>query len=235
MTSRRSLVTFAGTLVLGTLVLAGCGDDDVTESSDVTETSTGEDDVSETSDATVVPSDVTDTSTGEDDEIDLDAILLRIDDLPDGWRDLTVGSDEGGSCLDALFGADKPLDPQVAATATFGASDNGPFLVAWVVGEPRNNVLAEANDVLVACDGTTAASGFTTTIDPTPVPGLPDNSLSVHGADVNASGSRIDFTLAGAGSDRATVVVFAATPLGEIEDALIASAVTAMVGRIPPS
>jgi hypothetical protein len=78
---------------------------------------------------------------------------------------------------------------------------------------------------VVACDGTTTPSGFTTTIDATPVPGLPDDSLSVHGADVDANGSRIDFTLAGAGADSATVVVFAATPLGEIDDTTIASAV----------
>ena len=175
------------------------------------------------------------TKEAGEDEIDLGAILLRVDDLPEGWQELTAGSEEGGSCLDALFGDNRPLDPQFAQTATFGASSNGPFLVAWVVGEPTSEVLVEINDVVAACDGTTAPSGFTTTIDATPVSGLPDDSLSVHGADVNESGARIDFVLAGSGSDRATVVVFAATPLGEIDDATIASAVTAMIVRIPPS
>lgn len=58
------------------------------------------------------------------DEIDLEAILLRVTDLPDGWSELSVG----------------------------------PFLVAWVVGEPPSDALAEINDVVVACDGTTAPS-----------------------------------------------------------------------------
>lgn len=222
------MLAVVGTLVLTALLSTACGADVVIEPLDVA----------------VVSSQVTETPVGATDDIDqndqiggidLDTILLRSTDLPDGWEELPTASDEGGSCLDALFGVGRPLDPQVAKTATFGASDSGPFIVAWVVGEPHSDVLVAINDVVVACDGATAPSGFTTTIDATPVSGLPDDSLSIHGADVNAGGARIEFTLAGAGSDLATAVVFAATPLGEIDDALIASGVNAMVGRIPPS
>lgn len=217
MTLRRARLAFVGTFVFAAVVLTACGDGDLSESREATDVTSAA------------------TEKGSEDEIDLRAILLRVDDLPEGWQELTAGSEQGGSCLDALFGDKRPLDPQVAETATFGASSNGPFLVAWVVGEPTSKVLVEINDVVAACDGTTAPSGFTTTIDATPVSGLPDDSLSVHGADVNESGTRIGFTLAGSGSDRVTVVVFAATPLGEIDDATIASAITAMMGRIPPS
>jgi hypothetical protein len=210
-------VVHVGMLVVGTLLAAGCGDRSA-----------------ESTEATIAAIDATQLPGEEDDEVHLDAILLRVDDLPEGWKKSSVGTVEGSSCLDGLFGTDRPLDPQFAATETFSAGDIGPFLSAWVVDEPVDYALVEVNDVLVGCDGTKTQSGFTTTIDPTPVPGLPDNSLSVHGADVNASGSRIDYTVAAAGSDRVTVVIFAATPLGEIDDAVISSAVNAMVGRIPP-
>ena len=220
------LLGACGTAVTDGGTTVGRGDNDlvsneatVLSSADATETTNAE---------------IAETASDETDATGLGSIMLRVSDLPDGWTELRTGSDdEGDGCLDALFGAGRPFDPAVGQVANFGASSNGPFLMAWVVGEPADDVLVEVNDVLIACDGSTAPSGFTTTIDPTPVPGLPTNSLSVHGDDTNAGGVRISYTLAGSGTDVATVMVFAATPLGEIDDAMIASAVTAMVGRFP--
>ena len=200
----------------GILSLAACGGTDQAT------------DIDQTIDTTA-PSDAAPT------RLDIDAILLRVDDLPAGWSKVPATNDEDGSCLDGLFASGGPFDPDGAANAAFGASDIGPFLAAWVVDRPTSDVLAEVNDVLVSCDGTTGMSGFTTTIDPTPVAGIPDESLSVHGVDENASGSRINFAVAGAGTDEATVFVFIATPLGEIDDEVLADAVNAMADRIPPS
>lgn len=164
-------------------------------------------------------------------EVDLGAILLRVDDLPEGWSEVPVDDEEGGSCLDGLF--EEAIDPVESVNASFAASELGPFLGAWVIDQPTSEVLAAVDDVLVSCNGATAPSGFTTTIEPTPVSGLPADSLSTHGVDEDANGSQVNFTVAGSGTDQATVFVFAATPLGEIDDEVVALAVNAMANRIP--
>jgi hypothetical protein len=178
--------------------------------------------------ATIDPVDPTDAATSE---IDLSAILLQVDDLPEGWSETPVGDNEGGSCLDELFVW--ATDPVGSTNASFAASELGPFLAAWVIDSPTSEALVAVDDVLVSCNGATAPSGFTTTIDPTPVSGLPSDSLSIHGVDEDASGNQIRFAVAGAGTDQVTAFVFAATPLGEIDDDVVALALNTMVSRIP--
>jgi hypothetical protein len=214
-------VRFLGVLTT-VLVVAGCANPYTTPTASTTPGSTAG-----TATISTTPAAPTTADLGAD----LSTVLLRATDLPSGWKELPLDTDSDGSCLDQVFGRDVPLDPAVRQAALFGESEIGPFLVAWVVAAPAEQELVALNDVLVSCDGSTSPSGFTTAIDPTPVPGLPQNSLSVHGTDIDSSGSQLAFTIAASGTYRTTVMVFAIAPVGEISDVLVAGAVTAMFER----
>lgn len=170
-------------------------------------------------------------------EGDLRAVLLTADDLPDGWSEVPSAATEGadGSCLDALGASGGPFDLAVAPTATFAAGEIGPYLAGSVVDGSAETVLSAVNDVLVDCDGSTSPQGLTTTIEPASIEGLPEGSLAVRGSDEDASGSGVNFTIAAAGTEDASAMVFAVTPLGDIDDAVIAAALNAMYDRIPGS
>ncbi len=218
------------------LSIGACGSaETTTDTEPTTDTETTTDTEPATDTETTTDTEPTTDVTGQADdatsEIDLGAILLRVDDLPEGWSEVPADDEGGGSCLDGLF--EEAIDPVGSVNASFAASELGPYLAAWVIDQPTSEVLVAVDDVLVSCNGATAPSGFTTTIDPTPVAGLPTDSLSIHGVDEDANGSQVNFAVAGAGSDVATVFVFAATPLGEIDDEVVALAVNAMANRIP--
>ena len=203
------------------VLLSACGNDD-------TDVGAGEPVTVPTSDVTTAP------ATGTDD-IDLDAVMLTTEDLPGGWSEVPTtpldGSD--GSCLDALGAPGGPFDVEVARTTAFAAGELGPFLAAALVDAPADEVLAEVDEILAACDDSTSAGGFTTTIEPAAIEGLPGDSLSVHGSDEDAAGGGVDLALVATGSSDVSMMVFAVTPLGEIDDAVVASAIDAMWKRLP--
>lgn len=210
-----------GVLVAGLLALGACGDD-ATESV--------------VSDDAAEAGDLGPTTTAEADDVagDFDDIVLSLEDLPSGWMPVPVEeTQEGGSCLDGLTATGGPFDVDAAASSAFARSDLGPFLAAAVVDGAASDVLAELDDVLVSCDGTTGPDGLTTRIEPASIPALPDGSLAVRGTSEDDTGGGVVFTLAGAGTDTVSVLVLAATPLGEIDDEIVATAVNTMIDRAP--
>lgn len=223
----RPLSRYAGAAsVTGLLVFAACGDDDpAPNAADDPNVVIAEDD-DEGKDG------VEGSGRGE-----LGAVLLTAADLPDGWSLVPSADTEGtdGSCLDALGASGGPFDLAVAPSVTFAASDLGPFLAAFVVDEPAETALSAVNDILLDCDGSTSPQGFTTTIEPASIDGLPAESAAVRGSDKDGNGSGVNFTIAAAGTEDMTVMVFAVTPLGEIDEAVIAAAINAMYDRIPGS
>lgn len=225
----------AAVLAAGALLLSvGCGDDDdvvidgaatiETPGTSVTGSSDGDGDGDEDSDA----------ADGSANEVELDEVVLGVDDLPEGWTEVPAEETEsGGGCLDALTAAGGPFDLDTAPTSAFAQSKLGPFLAAAVVEGAADDVLAEVDDVLVSCDGSEGDDGFTTVIEPAALDGLPPASLAVRGTSKDSSGSGVVFTLAAAGTNEVSVMVLAATPLGEIDDAIVATAIDAMLARAP--
>lgn len=167
----------------------------------------------------------------------LSAALLTASDLPAGWKKVpnAAGTGANSSCLDKLAAPGGPVDLRTSPTVTFAAGKIGPFIAAAVVMRPAKEVLTEINNILVSCDGTSNGEGFKTRIGPASLPGLPVGSIAVEGNDTNDKSSKIEYTIASAGTDRATSFVFAVTPLGKIDNTVVASAVTAMYGRLPVS
>lgn len=180
-----------------------------------------------------------DGSEGRDDDSDTDggspgvgAVVLRPEDLGTGWTEVPADQTvAGGNCLDALTVPGGPFDVEVAASAAYAQSELGPFLAAAAVPGDVDTVLAEVDDVLVACDGSVGDDGFTTTIEPAALEGLPPGSLAVRGISEDERGSGVDFTLVGAGTEDVTVLVLAATPLGEVDDDVVVAAINAMIDR----
>lgn len=202
----------AALLVAGALLLSGgCGDDD------------SRDDASEATD---------DSVDGPANGVGLDEVVLGVDDLPEGWTEVPAEETEsGGGCLDALTAPEGPFDLDAAATSAFAQSELGPFLATAAVEGAADDVLADVDDVLVSCDGSEGDDGFATMIEPAALGGLPPASLAVRGTSEDSSGSGIVFTLAAAGTDEVSVLVLAATPLGEIDDAVVVTAMDAMLAR----
>lgn len=102
-----------------------------------------------------------------------------------------------------------------------------------MVATPAEEVLPAVDDVLVACDATTGPAGFTTTIEPATIQGLPKGALAVRGTERDPSGSGVDFTLVAAGGPDRSIMVLAVTPLGEVDDSVAAAALDAMYQRLP--
>lgn len=221
------------------LVLCACSDDDSAVDAGKAQVVATDGSTSSPIGATAGATDVTagPSTTTRPDDARLRAALLTADDLPDGWTKVEV-ADVGGSgdsCLEALGAPGGPFDTSVAPTAAFGASKNGPFLAGSVVEGPAEVVLPAVNDILVSCDGSKSAAGYTTRVQPASIAGLPEDSLAVDGTDKLDGGGGVIYTIAFAGNGAATVMVFGLTPLGEIDDAVVAAAVNAMYGRLPGS
>lgn len=163
--------------------------------------------------------------------------VLTVDDLPDGWSEVPAAdsSTGGDSCLDRLRTPGGPFDATVAKTVTFTAGGIGPYLAASAVGRPAEQVLPALDEALVACDGQTSAEGLTTSVQAAPIGGLPSDALAARGSDLAQDGSGVHYVLAAAGTDAATVLVFAVTPLGEVDEALVADALNAGYSRLPTS
>ena len=165
--------------------------------------------------------------------------VLTVDDLPEGWSVVPAESDSdsgaGDSCLDRLGAAGGPFDSSVAQTVTFTAGGIGPFLAASVVERPAEQVLPAVDDVLVTCDGQTSEDGLTTTVEPAAIDGLPPDALAVRGADLGEDGSGVRYVVAAAGTGAATVMVLVVTPLGDVDEALVADAVNTAYARLPTS
>lgn len=228
-----------GAALLVAIVLGACGGTN-------TAGDTGEQDVITTNHGASTPEDAADENTGgtddtvttapeEPNETDLGAVLLTTDDLPDGWTEVPVDHSGGDSCIDDLAEPGAPFDPAVTQSVAFGAGPIGPFLVAVVVDQPAEVVLPAVDDILIACHGTTSAQGYTTTIDSASIAGLPQGSLGVHTTIKKGEGGGIRHAIAVAGTDTATVMVMAITPMGEIDETAVAAAVNAMYNRLPRS
>lgn len=220
------------------LLLVGCADDSdgvvndgsaATESTgaSVTGSSDGHgDDDSEDNDP--------DAADGSANGIELDEVVLSVGDLPEGWTEVPAEETQsGGSCLDAITAPGGPFRLDAAATSAFAQSELGPFLAAAAVEGPAEDVLAEVNDVLVSCDGSKGDDGFTIVLEAAALDRLPRGSLAVRGRSEDLSSSGVVFMLAAAGTDEVSVLVLAATPLGEIDDAVVVEAIDAMLDRVP--
>jgi hypothetical protein len=221
------------------LVLSACSDDESAIDAGKSDVVATDQNTSSTVDATAGATGATggpSTTKGPGDGR-LGAVLLTADDLPGGWTMVPAADmgDAGDSCLDALGAPGGPFDLSAAPTATFAAGKIGPFLSASVVDRPAGVVLPAVNDILVACDGSKSAQGFTTRVEPASIAGLPEGSLAVHGTDETDSGSGVRYTIAATGTDEATLMVFAVTPLGEIDQTVVAGAVNVMHARLPGS
>ena len=164
---------------------------------------------------------------------DLDAVVLSVEDLPEGWTEVAEEGDEAGSCLDRLTDPGGPFAPSESVHRSFAASDLGPFLVAVATPSPADDVLVAVDEVLISCDGHTTEAGFTSSLEAVAIPDLPWDALSVRGTEEHEEGGSVDFVVAGAGTGQATVLVLGVTALGDIEDGLVAHAVTTMVERLP--
>ena len=162
------------------------------------------------------------------------AALITAADLPKGWTAIPNADGKGraGSCLDKLAAPGGPFDRNIAPTATFARGKIGPFLAASVVGQPADVVLPKVNTILAACNGSSSGDGLTTSIEPLSLSGLPQGSLAVRGADAG-KGGHIRYTIVAAGTGAATSFVFAVTPLGEVDNTVVVSAINAMHKRLP--
>lgn len=163
--------------------------------------------------------------------------VLTLADLPAGWTEVPAEdlSEGGDSCLDRLSAPGAPFDADAVESVTFAGGPIGPYLAALVVEQPAERVLPAVDEVLVGCDRQTNAEGITTTLEAAPLDGVPPETLAVRGRDEDADGSGVRYRIAATGTDAATVLVFAVTPVGEVDAALVAGAVEAAHSRLPRS
>lgn len=205
------------------VLVAGCVDESDVEDSDPTA-------ASGSGPQSGPPSD---DQRSHDPPLDIEPALPTIEDLPDGWEEVAAQEREPNSCLDRLTDPGGPFAPSASVHRAFAASDLGPFLLAVVGTDPAEESLVAADDVLVACDGGTTDAGFTTSIEATTLPDLPPGSLAVRATESHDAGGSVEVVVAAAGTESATALVLAATPLGDLDDATISQTLTTMVERLP--
>ncbi len=183
---KRALAPLALTAML---TLAACGDDESSSTtSAATATSAAVADTvapdTTVSGDTTAPGDTTGPASPT-----MEAALLSVDDLPEGWTEVPVTDDadteEPSSCVEAEMeaaGASIEGDEVFTAEREFSQGDLGPFLAA-AIGEVGEEQAARSLDALpgaiAACNGVADPDGTVWTYEPFDAPTMGDDSFTV--------------------------------------------------------
>lgn len=231
--SRRIAVTALVAVLL--VPLAACGDDDESLAADEGTETTASESSPETS-----TSEPPSGTAGGDPEAGAgpDAVLIELGDLPAGWEQLppeAVAGDDAGSCLDALVTAGGPFDDSDDRTSAraFSQSSLGTFLMT-AAARPVDDgaaVVSDVEAVLLACDGETDASGYTTSMEPAPAPDGVDGAIAFRGTASDDRGAQVSYLIAAAPAGDAVVLAGHAVALGKLDPQLVDDALATMVAK----
>lgn len=187
--------------IVAALALGACGDDD--DATDVATTEPaaapsdgatgGEETTDDTTDTVDDTSSVpADTTAGDPGSSELEAALISLDDLPEGWTEVPVSDDDGetdpdegeGTCVEeALDAAGVSIeDDAFTAEREFSQGDFGPFLQASIgeVGDDQaEQALTSLPVAIEGCDGVADPDGTVWTYEPLDVPTIGDESYVV--------------------------------------------------------
>lgn len=186
--SRKALIASLATLAL---VLSGCGEDEDERARTVG---------APASDASDAEAEDSEESQSASRDVDLEAALLTLDDMPTGWTTDTVEATGNDSDSATLCGAEliEEVEPAGEVSADFSAGDLGPLLNHSILeyeDDEAARVLTDFADALAGCEEWTEETDEgPMTLRPTPLsfPSLGDETVAVR---IDAANELVDMTM----------------------------------------